>query len=102
MATNVFADKASAETAADAANAAPLGEGKEKRTTFKVYEVRNGEKTVFAVAQTPQPALYAAAVSIGVSIDIAGSARPVLPMNEYFARLSPEQLAEARKYLGTV
>jgi hypothetical protein len=98
--TNVFNTLADAEGAANAANAEPLKQGQESRVPFKVYEVVNGDKKVFAVATAPQPAAYYGMTSVGVSIELAGSAKPLMPLDTYFSKLTPEQLEEARKFLG--
>lgn len=100
MSKTVYETKEEAQSFADAKNAEPLPQGKEKRTPFKVYKVGHpsaGSK--FTVAQTPMSALHAAAPELGFDVELASS-DPLMPVDEYLSRLSPEKLAEVKKFLG--
>lgn len=80
-------------------NGEPLPAGKEKRTPFKVYVVKNETGTVYSVAQAPQAAVYAASFDLGISAELLGG-KPMKTVEEYLAGLSPDQLAAARQFLG--
>lgn len=91
-----------AKATCDALNGAPLPEGKDKRVPFKVYSVTQGEKVLYAVAQAPATALHIAHIELGISVEMVGAPKPaaVKDIASHLAKLSPEQLAEAKKYLG--
>lgn len=96
---SVFKAVGEAQKYADTKNAEPLKEGQEKRTPFKVYEIKAGEKSSFAVAQNPAYALNAASEELGITVT-AVSGDAILSPETYLARLTPEQLEAARKFLG--
>lgn len=80
-------------------NAEPLPEGKDSRVPFKVYAIALGSVVVYATAQNPQTAMNYAACEHKLTIELVNT-ESLLPVSEFLKRLSPEQLADARKYLG--
>lgn len=97
---STFKNVGEAQKFADAKNAEPLKEGQEKRVPFKVYEVSVADKKIWGVAQNPAYALNAASDELGIKIE-AVSGDAILPPEAYLARLTPEQLEAARKFLGS-
>ena len=99
--STVFKSADAAQKHADAKNAEPLKQGQESRVPFKVYKVSDKSgNTLFGVAQNPAYALNAVREALGIKIE-AVSGDAILPPEAYLARLTPEQLEAARKFLGS-
>lgn len=96
---SVFDSKDDAAAFADKKNSEPLPAGKESRTPFKVYSVKYQGTEKFSVGQAPQPAAYAGAIALGISVELVSGA-PTKTVESWLANLSPEEREKAKQYLG--
>lgn len=96
----LYKSETDATAAADQANAAPLKEGQEKRSPYKVYEVeKDGMVRGFLVGQTPTTALGAVYDELGIKLRRVDNEK--LPtIDEYIKKLSPEQVEAVKKLLA--